>query len=326
MTDTPPPPHEPDPLEPDVAPATGSSRAVDPSAPVDPLDEAASATIDGLTPEPGATPVDPELLDERVRELAGITALLAEPVRPPEAGVIDAHIAAAVAALPSPESDHATVEHRPGPAVVPLAARRRRPAAGRWLAVAAAIAVVALAIPLVRSLSKSSTQVHDTAATATAGPSAADSSASSSAPSPELASPQSSAFSAVTTTTATPTQVQGGVSTAGDLGTVDTPQALTAKVAGAVPTQAQRSSSGSQADGQASTTIAPATTRGLMCDLPNRASHPDLGNLRYTATATYQSIPVEVAVYDVADSTEATARVIVTRVGDCEVVLDQLLP
>jgi len=73
------------------------------------------------------------------------------------------------------------------------------------------------------------------------------------------------------------------------------------------------------------TTVAP-STRSLSCEPSIRAGHPDLGALRYTATATYQSVPVQVAVYDVADTTAASGRLIVTRADDCQVLLDQLLP
>jgi cytoskeletal protein RodZ len=310
-----------------VAPASRGPGAVDPSAPLDPADTAASAAIDGLAPDPDAPAIDPDLLDERVRELTGVTALLAEPVRPPETGVIDAHIAAALATLPAAEPEGPPVEHRPGPAVASLAEhRRRRPSAGRWLAVAAAIAVVALAIPVVRSLSDSSTPSHDTAASATSDTTKADGAASSAA-GPELSTTQSTVgFNATANTTSNPAPDTSALSPAADLGTVDTPQALTARVAGAVPAESPPATTGGQLDGQASTTTALPSTRSLSCDTSNRASHPDLGALRYTATATYQATPVEVAVYDVADSTAATARVIVTRIGDCEVLLDQLLP
>lgn len=335
MTETTPPPHEPDPLEPDVAGPARAPDVVDPNGPLDPVDEAASAAIDGLEPDDRAVAVDPARLDERVLALTRVTALLAEPVHPPEPSVIDTHIGAALAALDagpaatgaeaSPIGAAAPVEQPVGPTVASLAERRRRPAVGRWLAVAAAIAVVALAIPVVQSLSKTSTSSQDTASVAA---DAADSNeADPTAESPQPATSKSDRSSASSTTTSSSTDATVEPVSGANLGTAETPQALTALVQEAAPPDtAAGSTTSAESSTQATTTTMPSTRSLTHCDATNRASHPDLGALRYTATATYQSVPVEVAVYDVPDSTTASSRLIATAVDDCRVLLDQLLP
>ncbi len=319
MTETPPPPHGSDPLEPDAARPARAPEVVDPYGPLDPVDEAASAALDELAPDDGASPVDPARVDARVQELARVTALLAEPVRPPEASVVDTHIAAALDALAAgAATTSAPTDRAPGPAVARLADRRRRPAVGRWLAVAAAAVVVALAIPVVQSLSKSTSSSNDTASVAAGAADSNDAEATSGAQ-PSV-TPQRGGFDATSTTTSGSTDATLAPVTGSDLGTAETPQALTALVQEAAPPDTSALSSNPSAE--ASSTTVPSTRSLTHCDTANRATHPDLGDLRYTATATYQSIPVEIAVYDVGGS----SRLIATAADDCRVLLDQLIP
>jgi hypothetical protein len=186
---------------------------------------------------------------------------------------------------------------------------------------------VALAIPLVQSLSKTSKSSQDTASVAS-GAAADSTTADRSAQSQQQDDAKTEGFAASSNTTSSPSETTVVPAAGADLGTAETPQALTALVQGAAPTEPAASDSTLSSDSSAptSTTLGQSTRAAAHCDPANRASHPDLGALRYTATATYQSIPVEIAVYDVADSTAASSRLIATAVDDCRVLLDQLIP
>ncbi|MGZ4718650.1 MAG: hypothetical protein ACXWCB_18320, partial [Acidimicrobiales bacterium] len=275
---------------------------------------------------------------QRVQELTAVTELLAAPVPAPEPSVVDAHIEAALAAhaaataspAPAGSSAPADVDRSVRPAVASLADRRRRPAVGRWLAVAAAIAVIALAIPVLRSLSDSSSRSSDTAASVSASTDSAN--GAEAAGNDQAQSPaQSDGRAAPTTTPAKQSDAAVGATSGGDLGSADTDLALTALVQQAAPDATghpttQSSTAYSQLD--SSTTTTPPLTRstGPSCDGITRASHPELGALRYSATATYQSVPVEVAVYEVPDPTTVTYRLIATATDDCRVLVDRTYP
>src|SRR6185503_14602107 len=106
MTEPTPPPHEPDPLEPvadrsddaprptEPAPAGDGHDPKGPNAsgdlPLDPIDEAASAIVDGLPIDGAASSIDPAELDERVQRLSAVRSRLAEPIAIPEPSVVDA--------------------------------------------------------------------------------------------------------------------------------------------------------------------------------------------------------------------------------------------
>ncbi len=352
MTEPTPPPHEPDPVEPvddrsDGAPGPGAASpadsgagdigwptgVVDATAPVDALDDAASAVLDGL-PVGDPSVFDPAQLDERVQELAAVTERLAEPLPAPEPSIVDAHIAAALEALPAAteataamaatDGAPAEIDRSIGPAVASLADRRRRPAIGRWVAVAAAIAVIALAIPVLRSLSDSSSSSNDTAASVTASGDAGNAeggSADRSAVAPTNG--------AAASTTAQSAQLDSPVasSSGGDLGAADSEQVLTALVEQAAPDATGHPTTQSSASVDSTTTAAPfARAAGPHCDATTRASFPELGALRYSATATYQSTPVEVSVYEVPSPTAVTYRLIAVAVDDCRVLVDRTYP
>jgi hypothetical protein len=324
MTDpTPPPGHEPDADGPTRALGPGTEPQPADAAALDPVDEAASAALDGQALDPART-VDDELLAARVEELSAVSALVAAPVTPPGASVVDVHVAAALAELRPPAARPTMAPA--GPAVVPLESRRRRPAVSRWLAVAAAIAVVALAIPIVQSLSESSSTSSSTAASVASSDSSAPDAASTDDQELHAAdAPPGSSTTATTPafgeTTSDPTQSDG------DIGTADDPTELAALVHEHAPDATDQSTTQSTADagsGSPPTTIAPLTTRSSppACDAAARAHHPGLGSLRYTASATYQTIPVVVLVYEVPDPTTISYRLIVARTDTCAVLLD----
>jgi hypothetical protein len=337
MTDpTPPPGHEPDAVGPtDELDELDKLEAL---ADLDPIDEAASAALDGEPFEPDAA-LDADLVAARVDELADVRARLGAPVAPPDPDVVDAHIAAALADLtdltePSTDSaDAGEADAREGDGsvapVVPLGSRRRRSTAGRWLAVAAAVAVVALAIPVVRSLTDR-TSSNDTASVASA-----DTSSTTGGDAAAMESTGSQAFSSTTLSAVAP----GGTTTdqgqaAGDIGQADDPVELAALVRQHAPdptdqSTTQSTSSTVATDPAASTATTTPLTRSASppaCDAEARAQHPGLGALRYAATATYQSIPVSVAVYEVPDPTTVTYRLMVNRLDTCAVLLDLPYP
>ena len=330
-TPTPPPPHEPDGDRTGDAPGRerdpGPGRAS--GHPVDHLlvDQAASATLDGAPHEDTADGVDPATLAGVVGQFAAVAALVAEPTPTPPTSVVDRHIEAALAAFePAPAADRVV-----GPAVVPIAAHRRpRPAVGRWLAVAAAIAVVALAIPVLRSLASSSSSSHDTAAT-----SASVASAGSEVADQSPAAPRSgqATESGASTTTAPPSPELGNTDVASSqvaLGSASSSAELDALVHQAAPaaTTAQGSTSTTVAtDSVTPTSTTLATPVPLSsppsCDATIRATRPELGAIRFAASAVYQSRPVQVIIYEVPGDGPTSYRLIATAANDCAVLLDQ---
>jgi hypothetical protein len=132
----------------------------------DPLDELASAHLDGATTPEEAERVaaDPEL-QARVEALRAVrVALTAMPL-------VDAQrrehaIAAALAAFDEADATGGGVA--PVRSLTPVAGRRRGPSAQAWRAIgaAAAVAVLAALVPLLASLSSSSDDSADTASRA----------------------------------------------------------------------------------------------------------------------------------------------------------------
>jgi len=110
------------------------------------LDELASAHLDGLTTPDEAARIesDPDM-QARVAALARVRAAVARVEPPADDPEREAAIAAALAAFDEAESDHAAA------AVTPLAAARARRGL-RYAAVAAAVVLAVLAVPLLGRL------------------------------------------------------------------------------------------------------------------------------------------------------------------------------
>jgi len=130
----------------------------------DPLDELASAHLDGLTtPDEAATvAADPDLSSRvdrfaAARELLQSTAPAIDPDRRTEA------IAAALAAFDERQRDLGATAAAPAP-VIDLAARRRTRRTLQLVGAAAAVVLAALAIPFVDQLDSGSKRGSDVAA------------------------------------------------------------------------------------------------------------------------------------------------------------------
>ena len=140
-----------DPTAPGGPDRTGDTDAAKAADGADPLDELASAYIDGeASPaEVARVDADPEL-QARVAGLRTVAAAVAQPVHPSRAEVRDAAIAAALAAAPARTARTEPIE------VTDLARVRDRRRHGRtrpWaLSVAAAVLVALAAIPLLAGL------------------------------------------------------------------------------------------------------------------------------------------------------------------------------
>jgi len=287
----------------------------------DPADLVASARLDGDTSLPFGD-LDPAEVAARQAELQSISSMVAEPVTIPPAATVDAQIAAALASLSSTIDDETSPDGRPQP-VAPLT-RRARPNHRRWLAVAAAIVVVALVGAVVAT-----NQPHSASTDTVAGPVAADTSSS--------VSPRSNS---------SPSQPENGETSTGsqshtpssdtlpDLGVVSTDASLDAAVRAQPALQANldatttTASSVAQASSSTTvaTTVAPLVTplNGAPgCDEAIRAAVPGLGKLVFAATATYQQVPVEVLVY--ADSQPGSYRLIAAQTAGCVILANHLL-
>ena len=329
--------------------------------PVDVLDQAASAAVDAARPDPDGEGIDlepdadPSELAVRVELFASIAAQVAAPTPTPEPSVVDDHVAAALAAfdqaLASGSSDdgagptaaiaadravagdrQVAADRAVGPAVAPIGAhRRRRPNAGRWLAVAAAIAVVLLAIPVVRSLSSPTSSKQDTAASSADTVKSQESAASPSGADSRSDQSATDGSSTTRTTATTPVSADSGV----NLGSASSGTELAALVHDAAP-QAATAQGFTATTAPADSTVQPSTASTTTipqlrasfpgCDAVIRANRPELGALRFSGSAVYKTVPVEVAVYETTVAGEPGYRLFASTQSDCSVLVDQAYP
>jgi hypothetical protein len=290
-----------EPTDPRLPDDLGLDAAPDPAS--DALDALASAHLDGRTTEAEAARIaaDPELR-ARVEAMEAVRAALR--AVPPVSDAQRTHaISAALAAL----DDVGGLE--PGAATAPtsIASHRARRAPSRrrlqLLGAAAAVAVVALLVPLLGSLD--SDDRPDDLAT-----SALDEAAGGSG------SERDANLDSTAGATADAAAPEAALSP-GDLGTFADLEALTSAVQDLAARQAA--------------TPAPVTTAaGVGGDAPASLSCADEANPRFssatpvvTAGAVLDGRPVTVTVYEADDGTQ---RLVVVDLADCAVVADTPLP
>jgi hypothetical protein len=216
-----------------------------------------------------------------------------------------------------PGSDHDTG------AVVPLARRSDHRTRNRWLAAAAAVALVALAVPLVRAMSDQSTSHLTAASTAESTPSssvapsvaadgrAGDPSSTTSAPSTLQAAAAAPSTPAPSTTVAI---------VPGDLGSASSPQELASLVETSQPQLLTAPPTAGQLDAVPPSTADPTGPAG--CDAAVRSASPELGRLEVAASAHYRSLPVEVLVYVTTSPDGPSHRLVAVDPTSCAVVVD----
>ncbi|HEY5153802.1 MAG TPA: hypothetical protein VIJ47_03640 [Acidimicrobiales bacterium] len=293
----------------------------------DPADLLASARLDGDASLPLGT-VDPDEVAARSAELQLVIDRLGEPVTLPPAGVMDDQIARAIASLDiadAPEGDPLGTTP-PGDNVVSLTERPKgRNASRRWVALAAAAAVVVAIAGAVALGNQPHTSSFDTVAAPVAG-----SDAPSSSTPPEINQLDSSGGPSSSTTAGASTAPKA--SEVPDLGAVASAEALSAEVKQESPTLAAATESSTTTQAVAATTstavnlpVAPllAPVAVPSCDASVRASVPSLGELVFSATAVYQGVPVEVLVYR--GSQPSSYRLIAAQADTCAVLVDRLL-
>jgi hypothetical protein len=318
---------------------------------IDPADLAASAALDGESPDQTADErrdaTSTEVMDEaavaaRIEQFRHVSAAVASGIVVPEPSVRDAHLAAALAAVATGGIESAAgaaggdENHDPDPVAPPvsLAAHRARPSRRQWVAVAAAVAAVALAVPFVNAIRHRSRTSQTEASSA--GPT---STASSTAAAAAAAAGPSSGFSpaagdAASTTTAPAAAAQGAISSDQsanvappvDLGTASSPEELAALVHTAEPqlAVAPHSPTSTQAGTRPSTTV-PASPDAAACDAAVRAREPGLGDLALATSATFRGTHVDVLVYVVTTDAGTGYRLLAVTPADCTTVVDILL-
>ena len=293
---------------------------------LDPTDLAASVALDNESPDDQRDlPLDPASpVAIRVDQFRRISTAVAADIVTPESAVRDAHLAAALAAV-SP--DKALGEStRSSETVVALADRRDHPARRRWLAAAAAVAVVALAVPFANAIRHQSNTVQTSASSASppstaspvpaAGPIAPDAGGSSTTTGPggPRTGPVDPTITSSVVISSPPL----------DLGSASSPQELAALVHTADPRLATPPNSlSSTQDGTVSSTIAP--TAAATCDAAERTHYPGLGDLVLATTAQYRGTNVDVLVYAAPTTAGPSYRLLAVTPGDCTTVVDILL-
>jgi hypothetical protein len=225
----------------------------------------------------------------RLAQLRLVAAAVGAPVSPPEPAPRRAAIAAALAAAPE--------RHRGE--VVPLGRARRRTGAPRWLAAAAAVVLVALAVPLVaRAVDRQEADDVTTGATLSA---------------------QDSSGEAASATTTGPSALLGVARDAGDLGQIDAGTDLPARLGlGSRPASAgapEAATTTAVPPGDRDDETSAATGAGAACEAVLREDDPQLGALLASAQATFDGERVTVLGFDAG----GRARVYAVAVDTCAV-------
>jgi hypothetical protein len=138
----------------------------------DPLDELATAIVDGTATADEHAQAGEPALAERVAAHRRIAARLADPPPPPSAGRRDEAIAAALAAV-GHGADDGTVSVAGSPVVPlptrPVPARATGASSRRWLTAAAVVAALAVAIPVLSNIDGAGNDEEQSATAADAG-------------------------------------------------------------------------------------------------------------------------------------------------------------
>jgi hypothetical protein len=298
----------------------------------DAIDLAASAIVDASPAGDGGDDLDEAVLAARVEAFRQVATSVGAGITNPPSSVIDHHIGVAIEVL----------ERDGVPDAIPLAPRQTSWSSRRWLAIAAAVALIALALPIFNSLRDQPAHDQFAATGAAVTGSAADGSGS--GPRAGVAGPDSS--STPTSGGGTP-GVTGGAapdqtpSAAASLGEVATEDQLVSLAVASLP-------AGSGVHGQApptaasgplpSTTLvdAPTTTlsstpppapapRSSPCDATIRASYPELAPPLLVTSVTLQGVYLEVLVYASDVPGSSSYRLIAVGPADCRIVVDRLI-
>jgi hypothetical protein len=287
----------------------------------DVVDLAASALVDGWPADQHGDNLDPAVLEARIEAFRAVSAAVATDITSPRLAVIDHHIEVALAAIDeAPASDPITLESRRAPW-----------SSRRWLAVAAAVAAIALALPLLNSLRDETTNQQLTATGAAdtnddARVLAGDIPAEAGTPTTTSAAPGGS-----------PTPTVEAASAGAGLGDVTSEDELASLVRTAAPalsttpdpTPPAPSLPSTTLAGATATSIGPATSSGpapttSLCDATVRATHPELEPALLITSATLRGVYLEVLVYASGASATSPYRVIAVTPSDCQIVVDRL--
>ena len=298
------------PLDPNPAPDPEPDHRPLPEA--DDVDLAASAVIDGVDPHLDVAAGEvagpaPEVVEARVAQLRPAVEALTQPIQQPDTRVRDEQVRRAISTRSVAEAgaaDHDLVGERSQP---------RAPAARRWLAAAAAIAVLVVGALAVARL------------------------ASGHGPRAQTASRADTAAGSTTQPAAQPNAAAGGVAAAGpssidqlpDLGSATDADGLVVLVH-----QHQANGRTGPASGPTTTTVAGpsagAASSGAgtaeddaTCVTTVQATHPGLGPLDLVARASLAGQTVEVLVFQAGSAPASAARVLAVRPSDCQVLVDR---
>jgi len=298
---------------------------------LDPADLAASDALDDRVPDDGTgAGVDPAEIAARVEEFRAVRNALTTALVAPSPEVRDAQLANAVAAFTAERAGTDTTGARvPGAVAAPVSLEEHRARSGgrrsRWLAVAAAVAAIALAVPLVRAAQHRSTSTLS----ATPPTEAASTTLTLAGPTPD-GGPSSSVSSP-------PTQLSGGSSTtvstvAGpvgppDVGSASSADELALLVQAAEPELLSAPGTPTTLADPASptTTGSPAPPAAGACDASVRSHTAGLGRLVVATTAMFQGARVDVLVYEVVSGSTTSHRIEAVDPATCAVIVERSL-
>ena len=274
---------------------------------VDDLDLAASAAIDGVAPQleetvDGVAAPGSRELEARVARLRPVVDALSNPVQQPDTRIRDDQVRRALSVA---EADGAASARSDTGAP----SRPARPPVRRWLAAAAAIAVVVVgALALARL-------------------------ASSHGPRAQTASVAGTGTRSTAAPAAGPSEALGGASAAGTSNVDQLPDLGSAADADALVTLVRRHQANDQAAapslptttvfGSSATPGAGATPPNSACATSVQAAHRDLGPLDLVARASLAGQRVEVLVFRTGSTLTDGLRVLAVRPSDCRVLVDR---
>jgi hypothetical protein len=290
-------------------------------------DLAASAALDGETLDPmppGAPPVDDALVAARIDTFQLVSAAVAADIVLPEPAVRDVQLATALAtALALSAESSAPSGSADGEVPTPpvgLASRRARPSRRRWIAIAAAAAVVALAIPFINAIQHQSSSVQTSASSA--GPPSTAATADALVQAASTITPPANGPASSTSTSSVapaPAPLASSTTTAsevapGDLGPASSPQELADLIRAAEPDLLIAPAS--------PTTTVPASRVAVAGGSHQRVQYAGLGALVLGTTAEFRGAPVAVLVYAVSTAIGSGHRLLAVTPGNCTTVVD----
>ncbi|MEI7593801.1 MAG: hypothetical protein WCK41_11335 [Actinomycetes bacterium] len=303
---------------------------------IDPTDLAASSfidrTSDDRTSDDEAYAVDPPELADRVNQFRALSSALSEPVVPPTDDVRDRQIAHAIATFGTLAT---AVEGNVGTAEpTSLAERRATKSAPRWVAVAAAVGLIAIAIPVLNALRNPAGDQQTTVMSAstidsgTAAVTGVQTVPISRTPTSNIAAAPNSEI--VPTTQPHPNNSPLVAQNSSVLGDVSTAEELGGLVSISMPADPPVGDGGSTPATSLPplSTASPGMTRRAttsVCDANVQAIHPELGAPELITSASIDGVFVEVFVYNADATTGARYRILVVTPPQCQIIIDTLV-